>query len=164
MYREYVFMGTWDCGPFDNDTAADFAGDLDGATESARVDMLYAALAAVDSSGSHVDATRAEVALAAAALVARNLTGGDEFQSPHYGPVKQIPPIPEILIPLAVDVIDCLLNGENDLKDNWSKSPEGAKWFSSHSACGPFLPVIIPALWSRSGENESERYRVRACH
>jgi uncharacterized protein DUF4259 len=39
-------MSGWDCAPFDNDTAADFAADLDGADESARLGMLRAALAA----------------------------------------------------------------------------------------------------------------------
>lgn len=29
--QEEAGMGTWDIGPFDNDTAADFAGDLDDA-------------------------------------------------------------------------------------------------------------------------------------
>lgn len=37
-------MGTWDVGPFDNDTAADFAGDLDDAAESERENMIRHAL------------------------------------------------------------------------------------------------------------------------
>lgn len=144
-------MSRWDCGPFDNDTAADFASDLDGAPESARIGMLRAALAAVDSRDSHVDASRAEVALAAAALVARNLTGGDEFQSRNYGPVNQIPPIPEDLIPLAVYVVDCLLNGENDVKDDWSVSREADKWFATTRRLRAVLagdsPSAMDPLW-----------------
>ncbi|WP_260462086.1 DUF4259 domain-containing protein [Streptomyces lateritius] len=33
-------MGTWDIGPFDNDTAADFAGDLDEAALEEREAMM----------------------------------------------------------------------------------------------------------------------------
>ncbi len=123
-------MSSWDCGPFDNDTAADFADDLDSAPESARLGMLHAALAAVGSCGGHVEGSRAEVAVAAAAVVARDLPGGGEFQSRHYGPQNRIPPIPANLISLAADVADCLANGENDVKDYWNESSEAAKWLA----------------------------------
>ena len=124
-------MSRWDWGPFDNDTAADFADDLDDAPESERIGMIYDALAAVSSCHGYVDGFRAQVALAAAALVARNLTGGEEFQSQIYGPAKRIPAIPENLIPLAVEVVDCLLNGENDVKVDLSKSGKADKWFAA---------------------------------
>ncbi|PZG38067.1 hypothetical protein C1I98_24840 [Spongiactinospora gelatinilytica] len=38
-------MGTWDVGPFDNDTAADWRGDLNDAAPSERLDMIRRALA-----------------------------------------------------------------------------------------------------------------------
>jgi hypothetical protein len=63
-------MSRWGCGPFDNDTAADFAGELDDAPKSKRIDMLYSALAAVSNCDSHIDASRAEVALAAGSALA----------------------------------------------------------------------------------------------
>jgi hypothetical protein len=106
------------------------AGGLDDAPESERIGIIHAALTAVGSCDSHVDASRAEVALAAAALVARNLAGGDEFQSRNYGPVNQIPSMPEGLIPLATEVVDCLLNGENDVKEDCCGGDEAEKWFS----------------------------------
>jgi|SRR5579859_4193430 len=124
-------MSSWGCGPFDNDTAADFAADLDEAPEPARLGMLHTALTAVDTGGDYVDGARAEVALAAVALIARDLNGGAEFQSQHYGPAGHLPPIPKNLISLAVDVVDCLLNGENDVKRYWSESSEGDNWFAA---------------------------------
>lgn len=126
-------MSRWGSEPFDNDTAADFADDLDDAPESERIGMIHDALAAVGSRDSYVDADRAEVALAAAAaaLIARNLPGGEEFQSRNYGPDNRIPPIPENLIPLAVEVVDCLLNGENDVKVDWSVSGKADEWFAA---------------------------------
>jgi hypothetical protein len=39
-------MGTWDAGPFDNDDAADFIGDLDSAPENERAAMILSALLA----------------------------------------------------------------------------------------------------------------------
>jgi Domain of unknown function (DUF4259) len=122
-------MSSWGCGPFDNDTAADFAADLDEAPEPARLGMLHAALTAVDTGGDYVDGARAEVALAAAALVAHDLKGGEEFQSQHYGPTSRLPPIPKDLISLAVDVVDRLINGENDVKRYWGESSEADNWF-----------------------------------
>jgi cell wall assembly regulator SMI1 len=104
-------LSSWDCAPVDNDTAADFAADLDGAYESARLSMLRAALAT-------------------AALVARGLAGGADFQSRNYGPAKDLPPIPEDLIPIAADVVDRLLSGDNDVKEYWSESHEAGKWLA----------------------------------
>lgn len=124
-------MSSWGCGPFDNDTAADFAADLDEAPEPARIGMLHAALTAVDTAGDYVDGARAEMALAAVALVARDLNGGEEFQSPHYGPVSRLPPIPKDLISLAIDIVDCLVNGENDVKRYWSESSEADSWLTT---------------------------------
>ncbi|MFD9623951.1 DUF4259 domain-containing protein [Streptomyces virginiae] len=37
-------MGTWDIGPFDNDTAADFAGDLGEAALEERKAMIQGVL------------------------------------------------------------------------------------------------------------------------
>ena len=38
-------MGTWDTGPFDNDTAADFAVALDGADDAEREALIRGVLA-----------------------------------------------------------------------------------------------------------------------
>ncbi len=148
-------MSRWDCGPFDNDTAADFVGDLDDAPESERIGMIHDALAAVGGRDSYVDAGRAEPALVAAALVARNLPGGEEFQSQHYGPANRIPPIPDNLIPLAAEVVDCLLNGENDVKVDLSASGKADEWLAAtrrlhavlaaRSAAAPTSPGSSPA-------------------
>lgn len=63
-------MGTWDVGPFDNDTAADFSGDLDDAAESERAGIIRSALARVLITHDHLDQDIAVEAVAAAALVA----------------------------------------------------------------------------------------------
>lgn len=147
-------MSRWGCGPFDNDTAADFAGDLDDAPESERIGMIYDALAAVGSRDSYVDAGRAEPALAAAALVARNLPGGEELQSRNYGPANRIPPIPENLIPLAVEVVDCLLNGENDVKVDLRVSGKADEWFAVTRRLRAVLAGDLPDAMDRSGVDD----------
>jgi hypothetical protein len=151
---EHVFMSRWGCGPFDNDTAADFVGDLDDAPASERIGMIHGALAAVGNRDSYVDGDRAQVALAAAALVARDQPGGEEFQSRHYGPDNRVPPVPERLISLAAEVVDCLLNGENDVKVDLSASGKADKWFAAtrrlhavlaaRSAAAPACPASSP--------------------
>ena len=93
--------------------------------------MLQAALSSVPrSGGAHIDGGRAEVAIAAAAIAASNLVGGEEFQSEVWGPEGDMPPVPQDVIRLAAEVIDLLLNGDNDVKDDWSGDPGGAEWFA----------------------------------
>ncbi|MEU6318104.1 DUF4259 domain-containing protein [Streptomyces sp. NPDC047009] len=124
-------MGTWGHKPFDNDTAADFAGDLDDAPQSERIEMLRAALASVaDDVSSHVDGGRAEIAIAAAALTARKAEGGEEFQSEVCGPSSELPEIPKDLVSLALDAVSRLLVRDNDLWDDWSQGRDGEEWLA----------------------------------
>jgi hypothetical protein len=91
-------MGAWDIGPFDNDTAADFANDLDDAAEHERIPLLRRALDAVIACDAYLDSDFGVEALAAVAIVASDLPGGQEFTSDAYGPDE---PIPADLYPLA---------------------------------------------------------------
>jgi hypothetical protein len=124
-------MGKWGHGPFDNDTAADFAGDLDDASQSDRIGMLRAALASVaDDGGGHIEGGRGEVAIAAAALTVRQFEGGEEFQSKVCGPSNEIPEIPENLVPLALQAVSRLLVKDNDLWEDWSREEDGEEWLA----------------------------------
>ena len=60
-------MGTWGTGPFDNDTAADFAGDLDDAPPGEREALVRGVLARTVSAAGYLD--EAQEAVAAAALI-----------------------------------------------------------------------------------------------
>lgn len=55
-------MGTWDVGPFDNDTAADFCGDLDDAPAEDRLGLVRAALSDAADEDGELDAGVAETA------------------------------------------------------------------------------------------------------
>jgi hypothetical protein len=64
-------MGAWGSGPFDNDDAADFAGDLADVTDSALVVALLGdALLAVTAGDGYIEAPEMSRAVAAAAIVA----------------------------------------------------------------------------------------------
>jgi len=132
-------MGKWGYKPFENDTAADFSGDLDEAPESERLELLRAGLSAVAQSDGHVDAGRAEVAIAAAAVVARDLPGGEQFQSAVCGPTQSIPHVSSDFVTLAARAVDRLLEGDNDLSDDWSGEVEGERWNGSLRRLGRVL-------------------------
>jgi uncharacterized protein DUF4259 len=123
-------MGTWDFGPFDNDTAADFVADIDEASGREQLVKLRAALVAVEGSVDRIDAPDVEVAVAAAALVARDLEGGEEFKSSNYGRVRKLPSIPNDVILLAHDAVARIISSENDVKDYWDSIGDTGKWHS----------------------------------
>lgn len=85
-------MGTWDTGPFDNDSAADFAADIQACSgPDARHDLLLATLRAGTSHLSSVRLTdgyawgyEVEHAVAAAAFVVDEYTGMKQFTNCSY--------------------------------------------------------------------------------
>jgi hypothetical protein len=117
-------MGAWDIGPFDNDTAADFANDLDDAAEHERIPLMRRALDAVIACDGYLDSDFGVEALAAAAIVARDLPGGQDFTSDAYGPDEPIPPIPADLYPLAVRAIDRILGEDSEIRQLWLEGDE----------------------------------------
>lgn len=85
-------MGTWDTGPFDNDSAADFASDIRTCTDAqARHDLLLATLGAGTEKAATADLTdeyswgyELEHAVAAAAFTADEYTGTKQFTDTSY--------------------------------------------------------------------------------
>ena len=61
-------MGTWGIGPFDNDTAADFAGDLDNALPGEPEALVRGVLTRTVKATGYLD--EGQEAVAAAALIA----------------------------------------------------------------------------------------------
>lgn len=87
-------MGTWDTGPFDNDSAADFAGNIqDCTTPQARHDLLLMALQTGRERLQRTDCLldnvyawgwELEQAIAAAAFVADEFTSTKQFTDTPY--------------------------------------------------------------------------------
>lgn len=74
-------MGTWDVGPFANDTAADFCGGLDEAAAGEREGIVRGALTRVIDTLDCLEAPESEVAVAA--LAAAQCPGGEPADSVH---------------------------------------------------------------------------------
>ena len=120
-------MGTWDSGPFDNDTAADFSIDLEEADHAHRVDMLRQALLDTAEEEDYLDSDEAFVAIAAAAIVASQVPGGERITvayAPDFvlnGAEIDLPPE---LVPLAVSALDRILADRSEWRDLWQEAYE----------------------------------------
>jgi hypothetical protein len=121
-------MGTWGVGPFDNDDAADFAGDLDDAPADIRIEMIGTVLERVadpaDDDSRLSDAPRA---VAAAALIAAQCPNGAPIH-PSYGPSAPMPQFPIYLRDLAIKALDCLIAKPTWLAEAWSEGLDGPEW------------------------------------
>lgn len=125
-------MGTWDAGPFDNDSAADFANDLDDAPEYQRVAMIRGALTAVIETEGYLDLDEGAPAVAAAALVAHRLPGGEQFAPNGYGPEAPVPALPPDLVPLAISAVERVLGEDSELAALWSEDVRAPRpWHTS---------------------------------
>jgi len=118
-------MGAWDSGIFDNDTAADWAGDLDDAEASDRPGLVRAALtAAIEADEDGIDLDDASCALAAAAVVAARLPGGPDVNH-NYGPNVETLAALDLggdLVGLALQAIDQVVAEESEWRELWDES------------------------------------------
>ncbi|MER5891927.1 DUF4259 domain-containing protein [Streptomyces sp. NPDC001876] len=110
-------MGTWDIGPFDNDTAAEFGGDLDDAALAEREARICRALKRAAGPADHLGTSDGERAVAATALVVAQHPDGDPVCS-NYGPSEPLPELPADLRTLAVDAPDHVVSELSDLPNS----------------------------------------------
>ncbi|MGW4833348.1 DUF4259 domain-containing protein [Amycolatopsis japonica] len=120
-------MGAWGTGPFDNDTAADFAGDLDDVAEAQRPEVIRHALAKAAKETGYLTGAVAEVAVAAAALVAAQCPAGEPVD-PHYGPKQAVPPLPADLQALATRALDRVLADGSEITELWHDADTRRLW------------------------------------
>ncbi|MFC8373385.1 DUF4259 domain-containing protein [Streptomyces sp. NPDC057239] len=118
-------MGTWDTGPFDNDTAADFANALDDAKPEEREALIRGVLTrTVDATGW---LTEGEEAVAAAALIAAQCPGGGPIDTP-YGPEEPMPAFPDDLRTLANKALARIISDEAGPASNWVDPEDWKQW------------------------------------
>ncbi|MEV7557647.1 DUF4259 domain-containing protein [Streptomyces sp. NPDC048331] len=120
-------MGTWDIGPFDNDTAADFAGDLDEAAMEERESMIRRVLERAADPAGHLITPDAERAVAAAALVVAQHPGGEPACS-NYGPSEPLPELPPDFRTLAVGALDRVVDERSEIAELWHEATNGPRW------------------------------------
>jgi hypothetical protein len=118
-------MGAWDVGPFDNDAAADFAGDLTDASPENRPLLIREALTTATDNAEYLDNADACAAIAAAAIVASQQPDGPEVDS-VYGPDFLTDggtiELPEDYVDLAVRAIARVLDEESEWRDLWEQA------------------------------------------
>ncbi|MEV0346801.1 DUF4259 domain-containing protein [Nonomuraea sp. NPDC050680] len=117
-------MGTWDVGPFDNDSAADWCGDLDKAAPKRRPAMVRKALKAAAGRTKYLDSDEASEAVAAAAIVASQRSGVP-ITSPYApdfllegGRVE----IDDALVALAVRALNRVMGEDSEWLELWEES------------------------------------------
>ncbi|MEV0455811.1 DUF4259 domain-containing protein [Catellatospora methionotrophica] len=127
-------------GPFDNDDAAYFAGDLDEATPEARVEMVGCVVEHVATAADDPHVWDAPRAVAAAALIAAQCVGGEPVCS-NYGPKTPMPQFPDYLTQLAIDALDRVVT-TSWLADWCNGAVDGSAW---RRAINDLRMVLEPA-------------------
>ncbi|QNS08371.1 DUF4259 domain-containing protein [Streptomyces xanthii] len=120
-------MGTWDIGPFENDTAADFACALDETAKDKREALVRATLIRTIQTRDYLEGPEGEEAVAAVALIAAQCPGGEPI-STSYGPDEALPIFADDLQPLAVEALDRVVAEESELAELWDETPDGSRW------------------------------------
>ena len=118
--------GAWGPGPFDNDTAADWATDLEGADVAARNAMIRDALTLAVEAQHHLHAPDAMAALAAAAVVSGARPSGWEDGS-DYGPSPAALEglvFDQSLRALAVRAVARVLDADSEWRRLWEDAGE----------------------------------------
>ncbi|MFJ7063589.1 DUF4259 domain-containing protein [Streptomyces griseobrunneus] len=136
-------MGTWDIGPFGNDTAADFGGDLDEAAAEEREAMVRSVLKRAAGPADFLDTSDGERAVAAAALVVAQHPDGEPVCS-NYGPSEPLPELPADLRLLAVDALDQVVSNRSELAELWAEAANWSKWRQDITRLRDVLDTPIP--------------------
>ncbi|GGY78115.1 DUF4259 domain-containing protein [Streptomyces anulatus] len=136
-------MGTWDIGPFDNDTAADFAAELDEAAPEEREGMIRGVLKRAAGPADFLGIYDGERAVGAAALVAAQHPDCDPACS-NYGPSELLPELPADLRMLALDALDQVVSNRSELAELWAEAANWSKWRQDITRLRDVLDPPIP--------------------
>ena len=131
-------MGAWSGEPFGNDTAADFAWELD---ESADWSPVSAALDDVLTEGGWLDADLASIGIAAAEVVARALgrpTQSDAYTEGVGGYVSRVGAPPADLVDKAERVLRAAQTPGSELRQLWDES-DPTEWLTANARIGEAL-------------------------
>lgn len=144
-------MGTWDIGPFDNDTAADFADSLDEAQPDEREGLLRGVLNRTLAAADYLH--EAQEAVAAAALIASQCPTGQPIDS-GYGPQTTMPELPHDLRMLADEVL-ARVTDDSGLVESWVNAGDDTRWLAMinglRRVLNPPPPTIDVPLFDLDG-------------
>ncbi|MGW6972670.1 DUF4259 domain-containing protein [Streptomyces sp. NPDC054952] len=142
-------MGTWDVGPFDNDTAADFCASLDEAADADRPGLVRDALVRVLDADDPLDQHLAVEAVAAAALVTAQCPGGRPVTS-AYGPDLPVPALPADLRAIAARALDRVQAEPSELRGLWAETDRYPYWLHGLQLLRRVLTFPAPQPVARS--------------
>jgi len=123
-------MGAWDATIFGNDTACDWAYDLEVTDDLSFVEETIEVV--LDNGDDYLDSCEAEEALAAAEVIAR-LQGNFGYRNAHTETVDKwverinIKPSPE-LAGKTLEAIDRILTEPSELMELWQESEHFETW------------------------------------
>lgn len=115
-------MGTWDFGPFDNDDAADWSGELQDTVPAQRAALIRETLGEVLHPGEYLDSDPANRAVAAAAVVASLQPGGTPLTTayaPDFLTGGDALDLPADLPALALRALDRVTGDDSEWRDLW---------------------------------------------
>ncbi|WP_194813725.1 DUF4259 domain-containing protein [Nocardia sp. XZ_19_385] len=118
-------MGTWGTGAFDNDMAADWAGDLQDAAPVDRPRLLRAALQAAVDNHHYLEHDEACAAIAAAAIVAALVPDGPPVAAsytPNFFIEGGALELPDDTTELAVRALDRVFGEESEWHELWDEA------------------------------------------
>lgn len=126
-------MGTWSHESFGNDTANDWAYELEDATDFS---VIEAALqVALDEGDEYLDADLAMEAIAAVEVIAKRLgkgTQSDVYTEKVDEWLETISEQPsDVLLSLAKRVLERIVADDSELKELWLESDEYELWLGS---------------------------------
>ncbi|GAA3425579.1 DUF4259 domain-containing protein [Streptosporangium sandarakinum] len=126
-------MGAWDSGPFDNDSAADWCGELGDAGPEDRAGVVRQALLGAAESVDYLEVDEGSAAVAAAAIVAAECCGGPPVTS-AYAPdfLREGGGIglSDDLVPLALRALDRVLGQDSELWELWEEADDGRSFLA----------------------------------
>ncbi|WP_232795215.1 DUF4259 domain-containing protein [Kitasatospora sp. NRRL B-11411] len=141
--REENAMGTWGTGPFDNDTAADFANALDDAGAEEREALIRGVL--VRAVNATDELSEAEEAVGAAAVLASQCPGGQPVD-PVCGPETPMPEFSTDLRVLAAEALTRIAADDDGLVSNWVEPGDAHRWLAMVAALRAVLDPPPPSM------------------
>jgi hypothetical protein len=123
-------MGAWGTGIFDNDTACDWAYELEGAEGLSFIEQTLDRV--LDTGSEYLEADEAEEALAAADVIARlqgNWGTRNAYTEEVDTWVERTKLIPSTdLVAKAVSAIERIISPPSELLELWEESSNGSAW------------------------------------
>lgn len=133
-------MGAWGYGPFDNDSALDFADDVSDAPDEA-VSAIRAAMTAVIDGGEYLEEHEVSAAIVGACFTAERLAPGTIANANGRDHAAKLDFTPSAeLVGLAVAVFDRAWDPrDNEWYDLWSEAEALPHIRAEHAPCETVL-------------------------